>query len=125
MVLRMRLPSFSQNPEAAGVVLPPMSMSPRRHFGLMWGSLTQYLRLDKRKVGLAMKDATQLPFDLSDWMTIDEARRVLGVSRVWIYVLLERGKIRSTRILGRRLLLREDVIAYRGKRDPGDSRSKK
>jgi len=71
-----------------------------------------------------MKDETQR-LDLSGWMTIDEARRVLGVSRAWIYVLLGQGKIRSTRILGRRLLLREDVLAYRRKRDPGDSRSKK
>ena len=71
-----------------------------------------------------MKDATQR-LDLSGWMTIDEARRVLGVSRAWIYVLLQQGKIRSTRVLGRRPLLREDVLAYPGgKRERQKKRSR-
>jgi len=55
-------------------------------------------------------------FDFSGWVTVKEAAKMLGVSRAWVYVLLERGVFRSVSVLGRRLLLREDVAALQKER---------
>lgn len=55
----------------------------------------------------------------ADWLSVEQARRRLGVSRLALIRLIDNGDLPAYRI-GRRIRLRAaDVEAYRGRADEG------
>lgn len=49
----------------------------------------------------------------ADEMTAVEAAKALGVGRLYVYELLASGRIRGRKVLGRWLLSRQAIEAYR------------
>ena len=54
-----------------------------------------------------------------------DAARVLGVGRLYVYELLASGRIKGRKVLGRWLLSKESVDAYRRKHSRPGSRLKR
>jgi excisionase family DNA binding protein len=50
--------------------------------------------------------------DMNDFVTVAEAAELRGVSRAAIHELVQRGRLRSERMLGRVLLYRNEIEAF-------------
>jgi excisionase family DNA binding protein len=50
--------------------------------------------------------------DMNEFVTVAEAAELRGVSRAAIHELVQRGRLRSERMLGRVLLYRSEVEAF-------------
>jgi len=58
------------------------------------------------------KNGNSKLIDMSVFVTISEAAELRGVSRAAIHELVQRGRLRSERMLGRVLLYRSDVESF-------------
>jgi excisionase family DNA binding protein len=57
--------------------------------------------------------------DMSEFLTVAEAAELRGVSRAAIHELVQRGRLRSERMLGRVLLYKSEVVSFeKGKPGP-------
>lgn len=69
-----------------------------------------------RAAGEPARDKRALRFDKARWMTADEAATVLGMSKLWLRQLSNRGEV-SRKHFGRRVLYRRpDVERLRARR---------
>jgi excisionase family DNA binding protein len=50
--------------------------------------------------------------EISDYVTIQEAARQMGMTRASVYKIIERGALTAEQHLGKQLLKKEDVAAY-------------
>ncbi len=56
---------------------------------------------------------------MSEFLTVAEAAELRGVSRAAIHELVQRGRLRSERMLGRVLLYKSEVVSFeKGKPGP-------
>lgn len=72
-----------------------------------------------------MKKKNEKPkvVDMSEFVTVAEAAELRGVSRAAIHELVQRGRLRSERMLGRVLLYKSEVESFEKDR-PGPKSTK-
>lgn len=64
------------------------------------------------------RSAKKIPNTLGDFITVTEAAEIRGVSRAAIHELIQRGRLKAEKMLGRVVVSKSDVEAFE-KEKPG------